>query len=253
MQISTQKAILWLSGLVAIETAIGGGTINLTNAVPASWIPTIAAWCNILAFVGSSIVATLAGKSVYGASAGASSSSTSAAKVVALFAVLILGALMLPTQSFAAAAPVTTDPVSTLMAQIGSVKADIVAGVVADIQAADADASAVSSTTNQMNDPIAHACYPALVKFLQSLPAATPLNGKFVGVQLFQKKRDFIAQLQAGLPVYLKLGCAPLLGDEVATFTKTMLLVGVKIVPAGLTAMFPALAPITLPALALTP
>ena len=38
------------------------------------------------------------------------------------------------------------------------------------------------------------------------------------GVQLFQKKRDFVAQIQAGIPVYLKLGCAPLLGDEAAIF-----------------------------------
>src|SRR5208282_46263 len=100
---------------------------------------------------------------------------------------------------------------------------------------------------------IAHACYPAAVQFLQSLPQASPLQGKLTGVQLFQQTRDFITEIQAGLPTYLKLGCMPLLGDTINTLVQIMALVGVKVLPAALTAAIPALAPITLPAMTLAP
>lgn len=151
--------------------------------------------------------------------------------------------------------PAPVDPLSVLIAQIEGVNAKLVGDVVADINAADEDAATLTNPSDptSFRDPISHACYPAAVKFLQSLPQATPMKGTLTGIQLFQRKRDFIAQLQAGLPVYLKLGCAPLLGDEVTTFVKIMAMVGVKILPAALTAAVPALAPITLPALTLTP
>jgi hypothetical protein len=48
-----------ISLLVAIEMAIGHGTVSLTNAIPEAWVPRVQAWCNILAFVGSSIVTAL--------------------------------------------------------------------------------------------------------------------------------------------------------------------------------------------------
>ncbi|GEM_PF-4533855 len=164
------------------------------------------------------------------------------------------------------------DPLSQFMDQLEKVKAENVAAVIADIQAADADAGAVVTPAIPANpnatpptaaidavvrDPIAHACYPALIKFLQSTPTFQPASGKLVGFQLFQRKRDFVAQLKAGLPTYLKLGCAPLLGDEVNTLIQTMAMIGVKIAPAGLAAICPpcaaAAAPIALPALTLTP
>lgn len=161
-----------------------------------------------------------------------------------------------PASPFVAAAPAApADLLGDLMAQIEKIKADTVANVIADINAADADAASLTNPADpaSFKDPISHACYPAAVKFLQSLPTSTAPTGTFVGVQLFQKKRDFLAQLQAGLPVYLKLGCAPLLGDEVQSFVKLMAMVGVKVLPVAATALMPALAPITLPALALTP
>lgn len=173
--------------------------------------------------------------------------------------ILIVAAMLLaavaPASAAKALAPAApaADPLTTLMNQIQSVSADVITNVIADINAADADAAAISTSTNQMNDPIAHACYPAAVKFLQSLPTATAPTGKLDGVQLFQKKRDFVAQIQAGVPVYLKLGCAPLLGDEVQTLISLLGMVGVKVLPAALTALVPALAPITLPALTLAP
>jgi hypothetical protein len=179
-----------------------------------------------------------------------------AAAAVAILAIIVLGTIV-PTPSFAAttakAAP--TDVLTQLMTQLQNVQANVVAGVVADINAADVDAGALTNAQDptSVKDPIAHACYPALVKFLQTLPTATPTTGKFVAVQLFQKKRDFIAQVQAGLPTYLKLGCAPLLGDEVQTFISIMAMVGVKIAAPALTALFPPLAPLTLPALTVLP
>lgn len=164
------------------------------------------------------------------------------------------------------------DPLADFMDQLEKVKAQNIAAVIADIQAADDDAGtvvtpAISANPNatpptqavdaQVRDPIAHACYPALIKFLQSTPTFQPAAGKLVGFQLFQRKRDFVAQLKAGLPTYLKLGCAPLLGDEVNTLIQSLAMIGVKLAPAGIAAICPpcaaAVAPIALPALTLTP
>lgn len=172
-----------------------------------------------------------------------------------------------------ATAVAPSDPLAAFMADLEKIKAEDVAGVITDIQAADKDAGTIitpaitaqtlpdgtqiAASPAVVRDPIAHACYPAEVQFLQSLPAFQAPTGKFVLVQLFQKKRDFVAQLKAGLPTYLKLGCAPLLGDEINTLIQSLALVGVKLLPAGIAAICPpcaaAIAPIALPALTLTP
>jgi hypothetical protein len=49
-------------GLV-VTTAIGisQGTLVLTHAIPAGWIPGVTAWCAILAFVGSAATTTISG------------------------------------------------------------------------------------------------------------------------------------------------------------------------------------------------
>lgn len=147
------------------------------------------------------------------------------------------------------ATPAPANQLASLMAKLAAIKLDIVTNTVADLTAADADASAINAVTGQMNDPISHACYPALVTFLKSLPTATPPTGTYVAIQIFQKQRDFVAQIQAGIPTYLKLGCAPLIGDEAQIFVKAMSLVGVTIGTGALTGLFPAAAPLTLPAL----
>lgn len=139
-----------------------------------------------------------------------------------------------------AASSTSTDPLSKLMSDLANVQAELVSGIISDITAADLDAGtivtpaiAATDTTPAMpavvKDPISHACYPAEIQFLQSLPVATPTTGTYFLVQLFQKKRDFVAQIQSGLPVYLKLGCAPLLGDEVSILTKSLGLIGVNV------------------------
>ena len=50
-----------ISIIVTIAIGISQGTLVLTNAVPADWIPIIAAWCGILAFVGSAVNTTISG------------------------------------------------------------------------------------------------------------------------------------------------------------------------------------------------
>lgn len=73
---------------------------------------------------------------------------------------------------------------------------------ITDLQAADADAVA-------HNDALAHACYPALIQFVQGLPNPSSLtvSGAF---SAFQKARDLKGALNAGVPNYLLIGCGPL-------------------------------------------
>ena len=82
---------------------------------------------------------------------------------------------------------------------------------VADLQAADAIAQA-------NNDALGHACYPALVQLIQSLPQASPSTTVAGAFSVFETARVTRIKVEsaagASLPDYLKLGCAPLLMDE---------------------------------------
>src|SRR5580704_15288568 len=49
--------------LVTIEIAVSSGTLSLTHAVPADWIPSVTAWSGILAFTGSTVLTFLHGYS----------------------------------------------------------------------------------------------------------------------------------------------------------------------------------------------
>lgn len=60
MKINLSTCIVVLAVLVDIEGAIGHGTVSLTNMVPADWAPGIEAWCNALAFMGTTIMGALA-------------------------------------------------------------------------------------------------------------------------------------------------------------------------------------------------
>lgn len=59
MHFTTQGVMGIISFLVAVEMAIGHGTVQLTNAIPERWIPTVQAWCNILAFLGTTATGIL--------------------------------------------------------------------------------------------------------------------------------------------------------------------------------------------------
>ena len=55
------KITFWLGVAVTIATAIGGGTVTLTNLIPADWIPFVTGWTNLIAFVGTAILTALTG------------------------------------------------------------------------------------------------------------------------------------------------------------------------------------------------
>jgi hypothetical protein len=50
------KWTMYLGLLVAVEQAIGHGTVSLTDLIPEEWAPYVTSWCNFLAFVGTSIM-----------------------------------------------------------------------------------------------------------------------------------------------------------------------------------------------------
>lgn len=52
--------IFYLGILIVLEQAVGHGTVSLTNVVPASWVPYVTSWCNLLAFFGTTIMTALA-------------------------------------------------------------------------------------------------------------------------------------------------------------------------------------------------
>lgn len=152
-------------------------------------------------------------------------------------------------------APQPADFLAKLVNDLSAKKVEFVNNVVAAIQEADDDAATLTNPNDptSFRDPISHACYPAQIKFLNSLPQVQAIKAPapYNLIVLFQRKRDLIAQVQAGLPVYLKLNCAALLGDEKTIFLKTLGLLGITVAGGALTGLFPAAAPITLPALSL--
>lgn len=74
---------------------------------------------------------------------------------------------------------------------------------VADLTLADADAVA-------SNDTVAHACYPALIQFVDSLPSSTSGTTVAGAFSAFQKARDLRNAAAGGVPLYLTMGCGPL-------------------------------------------
>lgn len=268
----------WFSVVMAIVSALGICGTQLTTLFGDVMANKVLAAIVVLNVVNSAINAIL---HAIPAKPGAASEFALGPKLVIILAVLIGGLLAFPgnasaqtgnivkdiataraartvTPKAAVSAPAsTTAPVNSidaLMAKLDKIASDIVAGVVGDINAADLDAGQLLNPADptSFKDPIAHACYPAEVKFLQALPTATPTTGNYVVVQLFQKKRDFVNQLKAGLPDYLKIGCGALLGDETQIFISTMAMVGVTVATGGISGLLPAAAMLpALPALAL--
>jgi hypothetical protein len=265
------KWSFYLGIAIVLETAIGQGAVPLTNTFPADWLPYIKGWSQLLSFIGQTIQTALIGYSSRQVGPlvtvpAAPSSSTIVKILIVAFALSFLvagGSAQAATKAVAKpTASVICDPlnllpgckssgsgtigsVDSLLSKLSTIQNEIVTNVITDIQAADADAGTVitpatATTPAAVNDPIAHACYPAAVQFLQSLPVAKATTGPLFGVQLFQKKRDFINQLKAGLPAYLKIGCGALIGDEVQIFITMMGMVGVTVATGGITGLLPA-------------
>lgn len=98
------KWVFYLGIAVTIETAIGQGSVSLTNVVPASWAPYIVGWCSLLAFIGTAVMTALSGYS--SARPGPLTDFPAAAvspavKAAMILAVLILGTLIVPTPGHA--------------------------------------------------------------------------------------------------------------------------------------------------------
>lgn len=266
---------IWLTAaglFLALQTNIATGNISLHNVLPELWVPWAIGWAKMIASYG--VVASALLPQFSSAKTGFFVSNeqaiSPAIKAAILVAVLFgVSAFVLPVHAQqnllpkvhtgakaavaqpAAAVPDLITTIDQAIDKLDAIGPDVVTKVVADINAADADAATLTNPADptSFKDAISHACYPAGVKFLQSLPVATPLTGAFQGIQLFQRKRDFIAQIQVGLPAYLKIGCGALLGDETKIFVTLLGMVGVTVASGGL-GLFPATA-LSLPALVL--
>jgi hypothetical protein len=53
------NAHFWVGFLVTVASAIAGGTVHLTNAIPADWIPVVTAWSSIVAMIGGGYLTVL--------------------------------------------------------------------------------------------------------------------------------------------------------------------------------------------------
>lgn len=112
--------------------------------------------------------------------------------------------------SSATSTPATATAPASPLAQLSSF-------TVTDLQ--NADKIAVAN-----GDTLGHACYPALIQFIQSLPAASTGGTVSGAISAFETARAARLKLQgvvaAGLPDYLKLGCSPLVLDEQTLLVK---------------------------------
>jgi hypothetical protein len=251
--LSRLDVISVLGFLIAIETQITNGSMSFAHTLPEAWIPIVKEWAANLASAGGLLVGVIR----------MTGNSTSAASVVAkvLLAAFVLSLFLAVGSAQAAPVPKSrpaaapVDLLTKMADDIAKLKATVVAGVIGGLNEADADAANLTNPNDptSFHDPISHACYPAQIKFLQSLPSAAAIKtpAPYNVFPLFQRKRDFVLQLQAGIPTYLKMGCAPMLGDEKTIFIKTLAMLGVTVGAGVLTGIFPAAAPLTLPALSL--
>lgn len=248
-----------MSIAAAILMQLGNGSMSLAHQLPANWLAGVQEATGNLG----SILALIVSAGAYGRVPAPSGSSSIPPTIVRIIIIAFVLSLMFPTPAAqaqilpkprpAAASPI--DQLQKLIEDISAKKVEIVGNVVAAIQEADDDAGAltIASDPTSFRDPIAHACYPAQIRFLQTLPQVQAIKAKvpYNLIVLFQHKRNLVALLKAGLPPYLKLGCSALVGDEKTILIQTLAMIGVSVGAGALTGIFPAAAPFTLPALAL--
>ena len=165
----------------------------------------------------------------------------------ALIAVVCMVALSSP--SFAQGKRVVSPLAAPEPKSVSDVLTQIAIKGTADLEAADSIASAIDPDTNQMRDEIAHTCFVAMIKFIGKLPkpdTTTPPGPAVV----FERVRLARLTAQAGLPTYLRIGCAPLVQDETLLFIRIAAMVGVTVGTGGVAApALPGLAGGLLPAL----
>ena len=187
-----------VSVLVAVELAIGHGTVSLTNAIPASWIPVVQAWCNILAFFGS----TLAGGMALFSSNATGLLVNNPAPIIppavktALIAALFLPLFLMSGQASAATLPkpaLTGNPIADLKTDLRAAGATSVGGAPLtgnpekDMQAlwdkivtaSNTDltyAAALATSANTASSKVRLQCWQAIIALNQQANGATLKN-----------------------------------------------------------------------------
>lgn len=152
-------------------------------------------------------------------------------------ALVAFPALAQPKTSPAGKAAAVASTATTTPRDPASFLADLFAKLAAkgtaDLEAADALASAIDPDTGKMRDELAHACYPAMIKFIGSIPQP---DASAVGpAVIFERGRLARMVIQSGFPNYLKIGCAPLMQDEANLLVRLAAMVGIAItLPPGL-------------------
>jgi hypothetical protein len=166
-----------------------------------------------------------------------------------------------PNAASPAADQVTIDPMKT-----SDPKGDFVTQIIArldqrgtqainDIKRANKLASSIDPDTGKPKDEIAAACYPKAQQFIQTLQGTlkgdqdAADDNADVGpglITLFERKRLLVIFIKKGLPNYLVIGCAPLLGDEAKVLGGVLGMVGINfLIPGGgLPAIAGALSPL---------
>src|SRR5215467_13047975 len=87
----------------------------------------------------------------------------------------------------------------------------------------------MSSGLESTKSASAPSCDMKALPQIQAIKAPSPYN------VMFQRKRDLVAQIKAGLPGYLKVGCAALLKDEETIFVQTLGPIGIPIAAGAMT------------------
>jgi hypothetical protein len=254
------KIAFWFGVWTWLLLGIANGSGHLPTSFSKQVADQIISWAAFLGWMNTGILTAASGYSANraGPLAGVPAAAVKPIIIIAIavWSLFALGgtahAVTMPKPRPAAA---QVDPLQKIMDDVASKSTTIVASVIEAIQEADDDAATLTNPSDltSYRDPIAHACYPAQIKFLQSLPQIQAIKAPkpYNVIVLFQRKRDLVAQIKAGLPAYLKVGCAALLKDEETIFIQTLGLIGVPVAAGALTGVFPPAAPITLPALTL--
>jgi hypothetical protein len=243
------KWTMYLGLLVAVERAIGHGTVSLTNLIPEERAPYVTSWCNFLAFVGTSIMTYQAAMSLPLPRPMVNTPIAPTAKVAILLAALGAGLFAMPDDASAqvelktpqqivndikSATGQVTSPTSskpgacdvTLFANltvanvvtdiqncIGSVVAGGAAPFVADIKVA-------LQSANDAKDGTAVACLgPALAIATAAMgtPAGADCRTPAVypgPILIFQKYREFVT---AGGPSNCKTAVQSTINGTVAS------------------------------------
>ena len=242
------KWTMYLGLLVAVEQAIGHGTVSLTNLIPEDWAPYITSWCNFLAFVGTSIMTYQAAMSSPLSGPMINAPIAPAAKVAILLAALGAGLFALPgdasaqvklktPQQIANDVKHALDPNGATASKPGACDVTLfanltVANVVTDIQncigsvvaggAAPfvADIKAALQSATDAKDGTAMACLgPALAIATAAMGTPASADGSTPAVYpgpilIFQKYREFVT---AGGPSNCKTAVQSTINGTVAS------------------------------------